>query len=407
MSAKETNSMELQPTSNMECASGSDDAELTNDETIIEFSSLNDECIHNIFDWLSIYDLCRLKVTCKRLYLLAKEHYQRTYIQTIATYNERMEINKYHKSFLRPIPFVIFSRREFIDGRDIQGLAITNYPKLKHFFNNILTSNEQLMKSLFNRNPNIRAFSSDTPISATNMLLNAGIKVDDLVLRIRLNNETVQVIENLNVLHKKQQIKSLHLKIHEKDFILNPRFGTLTFLESIETDIVGNSDKIVNALISLPNLKFLICYKNIGLYTHHFDLLAQNLGKLEEFHTDAIYSIDGTIPFVRYSANLKCIYLQCWNYCNLKNENTTTTLRMLDKKRRQLQNACKLTIYMHEVHYLHMKNISSTSSHGLVEIKRTDSYPLSRHPIRPQYTHSSCDQLILSENQLNYEFWYS
>lgn len=68
-----------------------------------DFCSLNDECIHNIFDWLSIADLCRFRVTCKRLYLLANEHYPRTYGQAITRYGghryTNINIEKYHKSF--------------------------------------------------------------------------------------------------------------------------------------------------------------------------------------------------------------------------------------------------------------------------------------------------------------------
>lgn len=47
----------------------------------VGFCSLDDYCIKNIFDWLSIEDLCRFKMTCKRFYLLANEHFQKTYVQ--------------------------------------------------------------------------------------------------------------------------------------------------------------------------------------------------------------------------------------------------------------------------------------------------------------------------------------
>lgn len=60
---------------------------LANDGTNVGFCSMDDGCINNIFEWLSIEDFCRLKVTCKRLYLLANEHCQRTYGRLFAVYN--------------------------------------------------------------------------------------------------------------------------------------------------------------------------------------------------------------------------------------------------------------------------------------------------------------------------------
>lgn len=102
---------------------------------------------------------------------------------------------------------------------------------------------------------------------------------------------------------------------------------------------------------------------------------------LEEFHTNSKDIFANFTLFARYSAKLKCIYVECRKGIQI---NTAGTLQMLDKERRQLKNACKLTIYMNEESYMQMKNNSSTSSYGLVEIKRTDSYPLSKHPLRPQ-----------------------
>ena len=58
-----------------------------------KFCSMDDDCISLVMDWLSIEELCKLKVTCKRLYLLANEHYKRTYL------NERNLEYKYLKSF--------------------------------------------------------------------------------------------------------------------------------------------------------------------------------------------------------------------------------------------------------------------------------------------------------------------
>lgn len=52
----------------------------TAEEQETEFCSMDDDCISHILNWLSIKELCMVKVTCKRLYLLTNEHYRRTYI---------------------------------------------------------------------------------------------------------------------------------------------------------------------------------------------------------------------------------------------------------------------------------------------------------------------------------------
>lgn len=244
------------------------------------------------------------------------------------------------------------------------------------------------MENFFKRHPNLKTFSSGAPYKTTKWLLKSGIQFDDLVLDIRYVYIN-PIFDNLYSLHKNQQIKKLHLMISE-DFLFGSDFETLTFVESIEARVVAPSDIMVNAFTSLPNLKLLILSQYVvpnvtyKLVKCHYELLAQKLNKLEEFHTNTFSAIDELIPFVRYSRKMKFIYIFGQNFCNSVN-NYTTTIQKLDKERRKLKDACKLTIYMFEEYYLHMKNISLVSRYGLVEIKRTDSYPLSKHPLRPNY----------------------
>lgn len=288
-----------------------------NEESDSHFCSLNDECINNIFDWLSIGDLCRLKVTCKRLYLLANEHYQRTYfafhLKPFGNVLKNIDNTKYHKSFAS-------ENIQIKNDLTINTRTICD-PSLKQFHHKageISRSYGTKLVDFFKLHPNIKEFSSHESVDTTNWLLNSGTKFNDLVLRIgasqthhHMRVEVVlnldKIFDNIHCLYRRQQIKTLHLKIHNKDFLLSPKFHTLKCLEGIESEVVGNTDKIVNAFISLPNLKMLIFYKNMGLYQHHYETLAQKLHKLEEFHTDAFYFIDEIIPFVRYSPNLKCI----------------------------------------------------------------------------------------------------
>lgn len=48
------------------------------------FTSLNDDCILEIFDRLSLDSLCEISVTCKRLHVLAGNYYQRKYPELVS-----------------------------------------------------------------------------------------------------------------------------------------------------------------------------------------------------------------------------------------------------------------------------------------------------------------------------------
>lgn len=420
----------------------------------IEFDSLNEECINNIFDWLSIEDLCKVKVTCKRLFLLANEHYRITYGQVNAWYGKGVgsldERNKYHKSFASSAQRVNFYydlelstmssivnqnvkyislysydsdlidtnlQNKFKNVKEIsvggpvndnllqhfpnlevidikftyQWSVLGNYPKLKQVrHQNFKKRDEQELEQFFKRNPNIKVFASiKQATETTDWVLRSGLEFDDLVLmvgslRVKPFVDVDQLIKNLHSLHKNQQIKRLHLQICNEEFFYSPKFKTLKFVESIETtDPYSYCEKSFNIFASLPNLKCLTLYCQFGnsLNKSQSAFLVQKLDQLEELHINA-QPIGDMIPFVRYSAKLKCIYLMKQPYGRTFKEGNTT-VHTLDKSRRELKHACKLTIYMDEEQYLHVKNNSSTSRYGLVEIKRVDSYPLSKHLLRP------------------------
>lgn len=87
------------------------------------------------------------------------------------------------------------------------------------------------------------------------------------------------------------------------------------------------------------------------------------------------------MPLVRHSSKIKTI---CFSpiYDVRKDDEIylpTETIQQLHKERQKLKNACKLTIYLPESHYLHMKSQSMASSFGLVQIKRVTMYT-TKHP---------------------------
>lgn len=432
-------------------------------ESNVGMTSLNDDCIRHLLDWLSVKELCKLRVTCKRLYLLTNEHFQRTHGKLFEFYRnslgfesltesyELREYRSYAKSFgclqqeltipdqvkLQKVGFELMKYSQYCASSDwpndlepdlndvhlknqlqsVQRIKVHRlsdnllqlfpnleyifyepwnkvgklpgkYPALKHFEMRGKITYKPQMKSFFKRNPNIKALTSNKPMDTTNWLLKSGIKFDDLVLdfknydKLVINDKTLQIIENVTALHRKQQIKRLHLKIDADTLLRYPEFVTLEFVEGIEIDGVYPTygEKILNAVTSMQSLK---CLKLnfIGermLNKHHFELLSQKVDKLEDLDTCGFKTLDDIIPFVRHSANLRSITLS--RHLNL--QNVETTIQQLDKERRQLGNACKLTIYVTDENYWSLKSIWSTNSCGLVEIKRTNSYSLTSHPFR-------------------------
>lgn len=418
------------------------------EEQRTEFCSMDDDCIDYIFDWLTLGELCRLRLTCKRLYLLANEHYRRTYTSTINEYftsfryfNKRAFLNASNISSLckeiKPnLEYVLiwcyYFRMKFNDSKDVDSKEILKNVKginirrldddlLQHFVNVeyiiyegrrpfFLSGNYPMVKQFdmtedispfepgivefFKRNPNIKVFSTFESIYTTQWLIDSGIKFDDLVLMIdqEKSEDVDKIIKNVQFLYDKQQIKRLHMIIRWKSFSFIPKLSKLYFLESVKAGIPILSDdhESINDSIltftSLPNLKLLQLWNN-AIHIHLLKFLAQNMVELEEIHAK-FHQIDHIIPFVRYSAKLKCIYIRAILVGDI-----TITIQMLDKERQKLKNSCKLTIYMNEHYYLKMKNNSLTNSCGLVEIKRYDSYPISKHPLRPNCINESFDKM--------------
>lgn len=74
---------------------------------------MDDGCIKNIFDWLSIEDLSRLRMTCKRVYLLANEHFQMTYGQLYLNYKLSNKDNKYGFLFASQVQTLLSFEYDF------------------------------------------------------------------------------------------------------------------------------------------------------------------------------------------------------------------------------------------------------------------------------------------------------
>lgn len=96
-------------------------------------------------------------------------------------------------------------------------------------------------------------------------------------------------------------------------------------------------------------------------------LFAQNLINVERIHITS-FAFLYVLPFVRYSAKVKVI-----NYVGNHGTHSVDVVA-LNKIRANLNNACKLTIYVHEDIYLVTKWKSLPTKCSLFELKRIGAY---------------------------------
>lgn len=408
------------------------------ERTQTEFSALNNDCILEIVDWLSLTDLYAISLTCKRLQNVCNEYFKCTYKRWIVRVDKKsdneyqltpVEKNKYFRSYSDVLKFKeiiknIFTPHEnsnynsnfghlneilsniehfyvfeYFDGmyenlikkcNKIKYLKIivriqknlwhqfwaASLPSLTYFeYWRIDSAENELTIQFFQRNPNIKAFSSNGSKITIEWLKETGCKFDDLIIRDKSKNvnDVNNIIDDLHLLHKSQQFKRLHLYCEERDHFLHPRFTELTYLESIGVCCFSNYlSEISNALASLTNLKVLVYYVrhmvNQESSNECSTVIAKSLVNLEEVHT---YSNE-FISFVRHSPKLETIYVGGFN------SSWKGTLQQLDKVRRQTEGACKCTIYLEETEYLNAKHRSSTDSYGLIQIKRSNTYEKKR-----------------------------
>lgn len=195
------------------------------------------------------------------------------------------------------------------------------------------------------------------------------------------------LIKNVYTLQENQRINSLHLTARHQEYLYDPILPKLNTLESLKfTGMMRweEREKAIDTISSLSNLKVLLYRPS---YTYHvtrlssFNILAEKLIDIEEFYTEITSEwIQMIIPLVQRLPKLRIIYLD-----DIPNNNVRSlffrhylemTLQDLNKERKKLKDACKLTIYLREDH---LKSSLMTTECGLMEIKRSSTFS-SKHP---------------------------
>lgn len=247
------------------------------------------------------------------------------------------------------------------DANNHHRWLLESYPKLEHFHWDPLKVIPCELSTFFMQNRNVSS------IYATEKFLpfaqQHSIKLNVLILKLNERNveRRIEIFEQLHKMCDEAAIKSLYfIDFHQ---IFPHFFRSLTNVVGISTHCTD-----VNDIVEMfPNLKLI--HIHIQSLRQAKDM-AQRLIHLEEAFID-VFHIDYIIPFIRFTRNLKIIYIN--NTDSIKMLANLNLIKLV-KQRKKLANSTNVMIYLKEEAYLQIKGESIRSRSPLVQIKSIDSY---------------------------------
>lgn len=262
---------------------------------------------------------------------------------------------------------------------------LQSYPAMEHFE---LTELHDLqlneLKVFFEQNLNIRTFSTDAKSLWINreLLKQTKAKFDVFAINICLSkivdtdNRLITLKDSIYQLlvefYNCGFYERLHLYVY---FVEQPDIDLLLSLSAIE---MLNGD-VVRVDRPLHNVKAsCVCYPDEIL---NINCLPNNLLNLERIYFFEI-TFDRILPLIYGLAKLKVIKIS-----QLKNRHEfgKMNLRALNERRRQLQGAKKLRIYVKEDLFLATKWNENTINYDLFELKRFEGFEWTELCARAKY----------------------
>lgn len=241
-----------------------------------------------------------------------------------------------------------------LKGKPNQWL-LEQYPLLEHFELSLhkVTKMTEL-KTFFQQNRTVRQFTTNKSFFCANMesIQQAAVQLDKLTIEIDNGPDynVLSMFDTLNEFHKSGFYKHLHLSgIFQKQQIVNA-MASLGGLEKLSIGVCdGNYDFSKSVHLKYLNILWVSSLVNI-------ERLAQNLMNLEEI---CIWkaSLNDILPFVRHSVHLKQLKIYNFTENTTQSENYTLNFETLYKLRKQLDGACKLTIFIEENIFLATKRL--------------------------------------------------
>lgn len=223
------------------------------------------------------------------------------------------------------------------------------------------------LKMFFEQNPNVHSFAIDADLLWTNrcLFLTGDMKLEQFAVYCHCFNCDVRpdmLVNLLNRLYERGFYQRLHLYTGSNFF---DQIASVNALEKLFLQVY-EIDSPLPALDSIEELG-INCFISDK---SSLEAIARDLTNLKRLYVEYISSIFDLFPFIRQSPKLKKIYI------NRKciNNRLFVDLWMLNRQRKQLTGACKLTIYADEDIYLAIKAATNKTNYSLIEIKRKSSY---------------------------------
>ncbi|XP_055297754.1 uncharacterized protein LOC129566142 [Sitodiplosis mosellana] len=219
------------------------------------------------------------------------------------------------------------------------------------------------LKNFFNQFPNLRSLQIDANVQCDSQDLISAANVDDMA--IDMNKDIDTTISFLNDIHQRGFFKRLHLKWDWEDGV--PSAEQLLSLPGLVTLYIfpyGNENPEFPVLPSIKELGISFC---IGIPINT-DAVATSFINLEQLFITGPHDL---LPFIRRSAKLRDVEIAEF-------EGEALDIAALNKERKKLAGARKVTIYVNERVYLATKWATTDTSLELIELKRQQSRDIVR-----------------------------
>lgn len=384
-----------------------------------EMFKLNIDCFEHFFDWLSLQELLKFRLTCKQIKLVVDDYiafkYSKLRYSKISgqykppTKTENLEFCKhlmisfcdwkdadsenikhvlnqletlklYAVDVFGDLYEVLLKYCKQLKHLRLEDKMIANtghgnewlrrsYPTLEQFEFEIgvITKSTECSDLLifFERNPNIRIFTTDSSFLRLNrqILLNSNIRLDRLNIKMYHN---LEIIHSLACdLYSRGFYKKLCLSAFCRDSYFQGQEDLLSAFENLETLNLGVSKLSNNfPLVKMNSLKEL----NIFTFSSSelFGLVATNLINLTYFYTDYMFFFDVELLVID-APKLEQIKIKC--FLGFVSYNTLVTW---NAARTGLPHARKVTIFIREGDFL-IQKWSSEIDFGLIKLERFES----------------------------------
>lgn len=241
-----------------------------------------------------------------------------------------------------------------MDEDALHALFLQKFPSLEHLQYQPVPRKAAMqineLQTFLENHSNLKHFETDYRFLWANryILIDTNVQLDLLTVRFPPTNDSIlymYFVDLLKMLHKHGFYKVLHLSLDYRDTDVNYEnlsnaTSTLPALETLNTPT--NSMLDLSRLINLKELEIRECDSIVLI-----DNAARDLKKLKRL-TLFMASTPDILPFVRHSKRLKII-----NVYNLRDK--FLDLFTLNEERKRLENACPISICVHENVYLPTK----------------------------------------------------